>query len=187
MTRFIKLFSIFMIFCFSCEDASQNETKLSEAEKRNEIKQKPDNSAGLLMPEDHEFYSIETFEDADAFYRSIDSKYSDKSYTKTLRQLTLAGLFYQGLIKKSDSKEKLFYLEEMSKLDNCLPNLENFADLLDSVKNSKSISKEEVSKLAQTFYEKNLSVIKSADWQDQKSMNKKIAAVEQIKTEFDTK
>lgn len=184
MKRIITLLSVFILFGFSCEEALQTEAKLSESEKRKEIKQKPDNSAGLLMPQDHEFYNIETFEDANAFYRSIDLKYSDKSYSKTLRQLTLAGLFYKGLIEKSDPKEKLFYLEEMSKLDNCLPNLENFADLLDSVKNIESISQQEVSKIAQTFYEKNLSVIKSVDWQDQKSKKKKIAAVEQLKTEF---
>lgn len=74
-------------------------------------------------------------------------------YNNTAKQMGIVFMMHKGLAEKGTAEQKKYYLNEALEMENNLPNLQSFYDLLTS---SREIyTKQEIEAIALQFYTKN--------------------------------
>lgn len=108
----------------------------------------------------------------DKIYKENISKSKSKDYYENLKQYGLSLVIKHGLIENGTSEQKKFYIQEQVNSLSNLPHIDNFYSLIKS--KNLSISKQELSKLELTFFNKNINYINTLDWSlDQDGKKKK--------------
>ncbi|OYQ34705.1 hypothetical protein CHU92_11455 [Flavobacterium cyanobacteriorum] len=125
------------------------------------------NTEGII-PVEHPFYDIikdpdsYSIKDIDSYYRKEFLKVDTPDYIPNLKNYAFKILMEKGLPEHGTQEEKLFYLNEQLRLDDNFPNINNFYSLLLSSRDF--LKDEELTGMADAFYEKNNKSIEKATW-----------------------
>ena len=171
-------FTTLLVMCiFSCQENSEK-TDFDEKSEIPESKQL-DTKTKAIVASDNYPYSIDSFEELDAYFRSIEA---DEPENLNLKSHALTGLFVQGLVQKFSDEEKLYYANAMANMRHALPNLTNFYELMQHLK--KRMEVERLQNIAQKFYDKNMRMVESIEWRNTDIRKEKIITLNKLKEEF---
>lgn len=180
MKHLHKLLFILIIGFFSCQENSEK----IDFEEKSEIPESKqlDANTRAIVGSDNYPYSIDSFEELDEYFRSIEA---NKPENLTLKSHALTGLFVQGLLQNISDEEKLYYARAMANMSSALPNVTNFYDLMHSLNDKNHIQFDRLQSIAQKFYNRNLHTLESMTWENDKDIkNKKEIILQKIKDEF---
>lgn len=126
------------------------------------------------IPATHPVYSMANYSlgEADSFYRNEIVKEGNTTYGTDVKNTAFSMLIDKGLADNGTEEQKKYYVNEQLKLDNNLPSVKQFYALLLSCRSF--MPKEELTKNAAAFYDKNKAAINKIKWPEPAQKNGKI-------------
>lgn len=121
------------------------------------------------MINDPAHYSLE---DMDSFYRNEVLKENAAPYSTNLKNMAFSLMIDKGLEEKGSDELKKYYIEEQLKADNNFTTIDKFYDLLLSCRTF--MTKEELTKTGNTFFEKNKTAINTKQWPEPAQKKEKL-------------
>ena len=174
----MKNYILYILFGFFLVSCSNEKEVIINKDAQDEILERPQGDFKGMIPEDHPLYTIiyKNYETSDlrqldALYKKHIAPERNKHYTENLKNGAFLIMIKKGLIKEGTNEQKRYYLREQETLSLNLPCTMQFYGLLGSCKNF--MSKDEMREIAVNFYNKNVDVINTSYWPDEKN---KIAA-----------
>ena len=126
------------------------------------------------IPATHAVYSMADYSlsEADSFYHNGITKEDNAVYSTDVKNTAFSILMDKGLADKGTEEQKKYYVSEQLKLDNNSTTYKQFYTLLLSCRSF--MPKDELTKNAAAFYDKNKAAINKMKWAEPAQKNEKI-------------
>ncbi|MGM0634721.1 MAG: hypothetical protein ACQESK_01550 [Bacteroidota bacterium] len=150
------MMAFLLIIIAGCSDEIDN---LNNEEVSDEIS--TDKELGKI-PSDHQVYKVFDYNQLLDLYNYALTEESNNHYFTNFKHICLFKIFeIDSFIEKSSPEERLFLINELVKMENALPNIDHFYEIIVYILKNEEVEIDKAENLIKTFEDKNKAALQN--------------------------